>query len=91
VRTGNLPKISRRCKHPVKIKLAALRIVGMFLYAYADIQYFVLQPGSIKAFPGRAVGGMETTPDILFGAAVLMTINPISLTTFAKEPCKTLV
>ena len=63
----------------VKIKLAALWTAVMFLYAYADIQHFVLQPGSIKEILEGTIGGIETTPTFLFGAALLMTIPSVMI------------
>jgi hypothetical protein len=48
----------------VKIKLAALWASVMFLYAYADITHFVLQPGSLE--------------DILKGKSVVSRFHPPS-------------
>ena len=63
----------------VKIKLAALWTAVMFLYAYADIQHFVLQPGSIAEILQGSIGGMEISPAFLFGAALLMTIPTLMI------------
>ena len=63
----------------VKIKLAALWTAVMFLYAYADIQHFVLQQGSIAEILQGSIGGMEITPVFLFGAALLMIIPTLMI------------
>jgi hypothetical protein len=39
----------------VKIKLAALWTSVMFLYAYADIQHFILQTGSLEEILGGTI------------------------------------
>jgi hypothetical protein len=58
----------------VKLRLSALWTAVMFLYAYADIQHFVLQSGSLEEILRGELGGMQLTPAFLFGAAVLMTM-----------------
>lgn len=45
----------------------------MFLYAYADIMNFVLQPGSLEEVQGGEIGGMAITGTMLLGAAAWMT------------------
>ena len=57
----------------VKFKLAGLWTSVMFLYAYADIQHFVLQAGSIQEIMDGSLGGMALTPVMMFAAAVMMT------------------
>jgi len=63
----------------VKIKLAALWTSVMFLYAYADIQHFVLQPGSLDEIIKGTIAGVEITSIFLVGAAVLMTIPSVMI------------
>lgn len=58
----------------VKLKLAALWTALMFLYVYADIQHFVLQPGSLSEIISGSIAGVEITALFLVGAAVLMSI-----------------
>ena len=58
----------------VKLKLAALWTALMFLYAYADIQHFVLQPGSLSEIISGSIAGAEITSLFLIGAAGLMSI-----------------
>ena len=62
-----------------RIKLAALWTAVMFLFAYADIQHFVLQPGSLAEILQGSIGGMQTTPEFLFGAALLMTVPALMI------------
>lgn len=62
-----------------RIKLAALWTAVMFLFAYADIQHFVLQPGSVAEILQGSIGGMQTTPEFLFGAALLMIVPTLMI------------
>jgi hypothetical protein len=63
----------------VKIKLAALWASVMFLYAYADITHFVLQPGSLEDILKGEIGGIEISSTFLFGSAILMTTPAIMI------------
>jgi hypothetical protein len=62
-----------------KVKLAALWTTIMFLFAYADIQHFVLQPGSVSEILNGSIGGMQTTPTFLFAAAALMIVPTLMI------------
>lgn len=64
---------------PVKIKLAALWTSTMFLYAYADIQHFVLQPGSLQDIQQGTLEGITLGQPFLLGAAALMTIPALMI------------
>ena len=66
-------KLLQNTQVSVKFKLAGLWTSVMFLYAYADIQHFVLQAGSIQEIMDGSLGGMALTPIMMFAAAVLMT------------------
>ena len=57
----------------VKIKLSALWVAVMFLYAYADIKAFY-KPGHIEEVMAGEVAGMQFTQTFLFGSAILMAI-----------------
>lgn len=56
-----------------RFKLAAAWASAMFLYAYADIMNFVLQPGSLEEVLGGEIGGMAISGTMLLGAAAWMT------------------
>lgn len=79
-------KTNQKSKQPledvrvnVKVKLTALWTAVMFLYAYADIQHLVLQPGSVDEILKGTIGGIQITPMFLFGAAVLMVIPSVMI------------
>lgn len=64
----------------IKIKLAGLWTAVMFLYAYADIQHFVLQAGSLQELlEFGSLGGMEFTPAMMFIAALMMTYPTVMI------------
>jgi hypothetical protein len=56
-----------------KIKLAALWIVLMFCYTYADILGFYA-PGNLKELVSGEIAGIQMTPGVLLASAVLMAI-----------------
>lgn len=56
-----------------RFKLAAAWTSAMFLYAYADIINFVLEPGALQEILGGEIGGMAISGWTLFGAAAWMT------------------
>lgn len=51
----------------------------MFLYAYADIMHFTLQPGSLKQIMAGDLEGFVITPAALFGAAAMMTCTSMMI------------
>lgn len=57
----------------VKIKLSALWITLMFFYLYRDVLGF-MEPGHVEDLINGELGGVQMTPAILFGSAVLMAI-----------------
>ncbi len=75
------PRVTARDDSPVhvRMRLAALWTSVMFLYAYADIQHFVLQPGSQQDIGEGTLGGITLTQEFLFGAAVLMTVPAVMI------------
>ena len=54
--------------------LAALWTATMFLFAYADIQQFVLQPGSLQEIQAGRIGGIDISQGFLLAAALLMIV-----------------
>ncbi|MEL6189478.1 MAG: DUF6326 family protein [Myxococcota bacterium] len=60
-------------------RLAAAWASAMFLYAYADIIHFTLQPGSLEQIMAGALGGMELNGPMLFAAAALMTASSLMI------------
>lgn len=64
---------------PIKVRLAALWTATMFLFAYADIQHFVLQPGSLEDLQQGTLAGITINQEFLFGAAVLMTVPALMI------------
>ena len=69
-------RILEDVKINVKIKLAALWIALMFLYIYADIKA-IFQPGIIEQIIAGEVEGIQITPTLLLGTAILMSIPGI--------------
>jgi hypothetical protein len=69
-------RILEDVKINVKIKLAALWIALMFLYIYADIKAFY-QTGIIEQIIAGEVEGIQITPTLLWGTAILMSIPGI--------------
>jgi hypothetical protein len=57
----------------VKIKLAALWVTLMFCYTYADILGFYA-PGNIEELLSGELAGIQMTPVVLLGSALLMAI-----------------
>ena len=71
----------------IKIKLSALWVTVMFLYAYVDI-FVTLEPGYIEDAIAGEVAGFQITQAWLLGVIILMTIPSLmvilSLTLKAK-------
>lgn len=63
----------------IRFKLAAAWTSAMFLYAYADIINFVLEPGALQEIQGGEIGGMEISGATLFGAAAWMTMAALMI------------
>ena len=63
----------------IRFQLAAAWTSAMFLYAYADIIHFTLQPGSLEEIASGELGGMAITGPALFGAAALMTCTSLMI------------
>ena len=57
----------------VKVKLALLWVALMFLYIYNDI-FSMYQPGHVADLVEGNLEGVQFTPTLLFGAAVLMAL-----------------
>ena len=57
----------------IKIKLSALWVTVMFLYAYVDI-FVTLEPGYIEDAIAGEVAGFQITQAWLLGVIILMTI-----------------
>ena len=57
----------------VKIKLSALWVTVLFVFAYVDIQSH-MQPGVIEEFITGEVAGFQITETWLLGVTVMMTI-----------------
>ncbi len=57
----------------VKLKLSALWVTVMFLFAYVDILSH-MQPGLIEEFVSGEVAGFQITQGWLLGVTVMMTI-----------------
>jgi len=55
----------------VKVKLALLWVALMFFYIYNDL-FSLFQPGHVAQLVDGQLEGVEFTPTLLFGAAVLM-------------------
>ncbi len=61
----------------VKLKISALWVAVMFIYAYADIKSLFI-PGFIDLIrAGEVFGGIKITQELWLGAAVLMTIPSV--------------
>lgn len=71
-----------------RFKLAALWTSAMFLYAYADIIHFTLQPGSIEGIVDGNLDGFAITSVSLFGAAALMTCSALMIAACAVLPVR---
>lgn len=63
----------------IRFKLAAAWTSAMFLYVYADIVHFTLQPGSLEEILGGEIGGMTINGTALIGAAALMTCSSLMI------------
>lgn len=57
----------------IKIKLSALWVTVMFLFAYVDILSY-MQPGLIEDFIRGEVAGFQITQGWLLGVTIMMTI-----------------
>lgn len=57
----------------VKVRLAFYWVALMFLYIYNDI-FSIYQPGHVADLVEGNLEGVEFTPTLLFGAAVLMAL-----------------
>lgn len=57
----------------VKVKLALLWVALMFLYIYNDI-FSLYQPGHVADLVKGQLEGVEFTPALLLGAAILMAL-----------------
>lgn len=57
----------------VKLKLAALWIVLMFCYTYADILGFYA-PGNLEELMSGEIAGIQMTQGMLLGSAILMAV-----------------
>lgn len=66
-------KILKDVQIDVKIKLAALWIVLMFSYTYADILGFYA-PGNLEELISGEIAGIRMTQGMLLGSAVLMAV-----------------
>lgn len=62
----------------VKLKLAALWIVLMFCYTYADILGFYA-PGNLEELISGEIAGIQMTQELLLGSALLMVIPSIMI------------
>lgn len=62
----------------VKLKLAALWIVLMFCYTYADILGFYA-PGNLEELISGEIAGIQMTQELLLGSAILMVIPSIMI------------
>jgi hypothetical protein len=71
------PSALEDAKPNVKTTLAALWIALMFLYAYADILGFY-RAENVNGVLAGELGGMEITPLLLVGSAILMMV-PIAM------------
>lgn len=62
----------------VKIKLSALWVTIMFFYTYADVLGFY-KPENITELINGEIAGIQITPTLLFGMAVLMVIPSLMI------------
>jgi len=69
-------RILEDVKINVKIKLAALWVALMFLYIFADITSF-FRSETIEQIIAGEVEGIQITPTLLLGTAILMSIPGI--------------
>jgi len=76
--TKKTARILEDVKVNVKMKIAALWAVMMFLYIYADYQT-LLQPGIIEQIIAGEVDGTKFTQAVLFGGAIFVTIPSIMI------------
>lgn len=60
----------------VKLKLAALWIVLMFCYTYADILGFYA-PGNLEELMSGEIAGIQMTQGMLLGSAILMAVPTV--------------
>ena len=72
-------------KIDVKIKLAALWVVLMFCYTYADILGFYA-PGNLEELLAGEIAGIQMTQELLLGSAVLMAISNAIGIRFSEYP-----
>lgn len=62
----------------VKLKLAALWIVLMFCYTYADILGFYA-PGNLEELISGEIAGIQMTQELLLGSALLMVVPSLMI------------
>ena len=65
-------------KIDVKFKLAALWVVLMFCYTYADILGFYA-PGNLEELISGEIAGIQMTQELLLGSAILMVIPSLMI------------
>ena len=65
-------------KIDVKLKLAALWVVLMFCYTYADILGFYA-PGNLEELISGEIAGIQMTQELLLGSAILMVIPSLMI------------
>lgn len=65
-------------KIDVKLKLAALWIVLMFCYTYADILGFYA-PGNLEELISGEIAGIQMTQELLLGSALLMVVPSLMI------------
>jgi hypothetical protein len=69
-------KVLDNPKIHVRFKISALWITLMLLYLYADV-LSLFQPGTIEELATGSLEGIQFTQEILFGAAILMSIPSV--------------
>jgi hypothetical protein len=69
----------------VRMTIAALWVSAMMCYVYADLIAF-FDPGTLQAIQAGQMGAWKTTPALLLGAAVILSIPSlmISVTLIAR-------
>jgi uncharacterized protein DUF6326 len=69
----------------VRVTIAALWVSAMMCYVYADLIAF-FDPGNLQAILAGHMGAWKTTPALLMGAAVMLSIPSlmISVTLIAR-------
>ena len=74
---GKTPSALEDPRPSAKTTLAVLWVALMFLYAYADILGFY-RAENVEGVLAGELGGVEVTPVLLVGSAILMTV-PIAM------------